>query len=125
VGKYEGDGSACAPTTCPAPVLGTCCRAATATRGAYCVVETDYTCFGGGTQFTGMVRTCAASTCARTCPCDWDRNGYLSANDLTVFLNDWLAGRADYNNSGGATDLQDYVEFVNCYLGTNPACIRG
>jgi hypothetical protein len=122
-GKYEGDGSVCTPTTCPAPVLGVCCNAATATRGSLCVVGSDYTCFGSGTSFAAGVTSCAASSCARSCPCDWDRSGYLSAADLNAFLNDWLAGHGDFNNSG-STDIQDYTEFANCYLGTNPACIR-
>jgi hypothetical protein len=70
------------------------------------------------------VTTCAAATtCVRSCACDYDRNGFLTVYDFTLFWNDWLAGHADYNNSG-ATDMADYTDFLNCYLGTSSTCIR-
>lgn len=48
------------------------------------------------------------------CPADWNGINGLSPEDLSDYVNDWLAGDADFN-SDGVTDVVDLAEFNDAY----------
>lgn len=56
-----------------------------------------------------------------SCPCDWDRSGNLTLQDLFAFLNSWFAGQGDFNGTGGTT-IGDIFDFVACYLQPPAGC---
>ena len=58
-----------------------------------------------------------------SCPCDWDHDGFLTIADHFRFINDWLAGRGDYNGDG-ATDRQDIADFTSCFNSPPDGCVR-
>lgn len=55
------------------------------------------------------------------CPCDWNGVNGRSLQDVFDFLQDWFAGRGDFNQSG-QSDLQDLFDFLTCYLTNPPEC---
>ncbi len=52
-----------------------------------------------------------------SCHCDWDQSGVLGLVDLYGFTEDWTNENADYN-ADGATNLDDAIAFLICYLGS-------
>ena len=77
---------------CPQPLLGTCCYGATAFQSSHCIVTKSNFCTGAGTTFSAATTACETSMCPRTCACDYNFDGYLNSYDVTLFVNDWLAG---------------------------------
>ncbi|MFN7021798.1 MAG: hypothetical protein ACK4WH_10795, partial [Phycisphaerales bacterium] len=56
-----------------------------------------------------------------SCPCDWDRSGSLTLQDVFEFVNGWFNGQGDFNGSGQTT-LGDLFEFLGCYLSPPAGC---
>jgi hypothetical protein len=123
-GAYQGDNIACTATLCPQPVVGACCIAATATIGARCTVGTAAACTAAAGTYGGDASTCRSANCPTSCPCDWDHSGLLNEHDAFAFLNDYLAGSADFNGDG-VTNTQDLTDFRSCFYHPPAGCIRG
>jgi hypothetical protein len=123
-GTYQSDGSACTATTCPQPVVGACCIAATTTAGPHCTVGSHAACTTAGGTYGGDNSTCRSANCPTTCPCDWDHSGFLSFADLIAFLNDYLAGHADFNGDG-TTNQADLTAFYSCFNSPPAGCAHG
>lgn len=51
---------------------------------------------------------------AATFRCDWNLDGVLNNHDLGAFVNDWMAGNADFNGDG-ATNMLDLQQFIQCF----------
>ncbi len=124
-GTYQGNNVACTatPPTCPQPIVGACCIAATTTHGAFCRVGTAAACTTAGGTYGGDASTCRSANCPTSCACDWDRNGFLNNGDWFAFMNDWLAGNGDFNGDG-TTDRQDVLDFQSCYNAAPAGCVR-
>ncbi|HVU63835.1 MAG TPA: hypothetical protein VHC70_07655 [Phycisphaerales bacterium] len=120
---YRGDGSTCS-TTCPTPVLGSCCRAGSATRGVWCETAYNVGCTAAGEVFTAGQSCSPSALCNGACPCDWNQDGLVNGADLVQFTSDWLAGHGDFDHSM-TTDQADYTAFTQCYSGpATSACIH-
>jgi hypothetical protein len=97
----------CAQVDCSID-LGGCCVP------GYCQVTTQGDCADiGGVWNTSQ--GCTATFCGGTCPCDWDRNGFVNINDLFSFLNAFLLGLGDFNEDGVTTE-DDARAFIGCLL---------
>ena len=66
--------TSCTAATCPQPLIGACCYAASPTRGAYCSVVAQTNCTSNNGTFAGANVTCQAAACPASCPCDWDHD---------------------------------------------------
>ncbi len=59
---------------------------------------------------------------APACPCDWDADGRVGSPDAFAFIDDFFSGRADFNFSG-ATNSQDFFDFLGCFFAPPGECI--
>ncbi|MBC7773269.1 MAG: hypothetical protein H7210_12290, partial [Pyrinomonadaceae bacterium] len=55
------------------------------------------------------------------CPCDWDRDGSLTATDFYSFLNEFMIGVADFNYSGDVSS-QDLFDYLACFMTSPGLC---
>lgn len=60
------------------------------------------------------------------CPCDWNEDGALNAQDFFDYVNDVFAGSGprgdgDFNGDGFANE-QDFFDFSNCFFGPPVGC---
>lgn len=55
------------------------------------------------------------------CPCDVDLDGGLTDADITMFLQDFANGDADFNMDG-ITDITDFLDFYACYTDPSGNC---
>lgn len=49
------------------------------------------------------------------CPCDWNRNGTVTVQDVFDFLASYFSGSGDFNGTGGTT-VQDVFDYLACYF---------
>lgn len=109
-GTFQGNGSSCAQTNCPAPV-GACCF-----PNGFCLVLTQGDCELVGALWKGIGTNCAdgsgngtADACeAATNPADLNSDGSIGPADLAILLGNWgQPGVGDIDGDGavGASDL--------------------
>lgn len=55
------------------------------------------------------------------CPCDWNRSGGVTVQDVFDFLTDWFAGLGDFNNDS-AQSVQDIFDFLTCWFSPPGGC---
>jgi hypothetical protein len=70
--------------------------------------------FRGGWQNTVSAPVVAPQWPQSTCPCDFNRVGGLTIQDLFDFYTAFFQGNADYNNDG-ATNTMDLMQFSDCF----------
>jgi hypothetical protein len=68
----------------------------------------------------GVLDSCQG---ASQCPCDFNRSGGVSVQDIFDFLGAYFSAlpAADFNQSGGIT-VQDIFDFLSCYFGRPAGC---
>jgi hypothetical protein len=116
-GAYQGEGSTCGLTNCPAPT-GICCRGATCNTllpQANCTV----TGFIAGVAFPPGPN-CSGSTITACCYADYNKINGIEVQDVFDFINDWLAGSPFANTggsgSGGTLAVQNIFDFLNAWF---------
>ena len=87
-GTFEGADTACAPSPCPPPTIGSCCF------GSQCSELTPEGCVNGGGVFIALGSECADNACAPRACC-------LSSGDCIVVTPDICL------SVGGASDAAD------------------
>lgn len=58
---------------------------------------------------------------APPCPCDWDRSGDTTIQDLFEFLSDWFAGTGDFSNDQ-THSVDDIFQFLACWFALPGGC---
>jgi hypothetical protein len=123
-GRYRGNGTTCEPNPCvPPPARGACCIPGSDTTNPRCAIITQANCTEAGGTYGGDNVTCRAANCPTACACDINRNGVLDLRDLFAFLNDYMAGNADFDGDDD-TDAADLNAFVTCFQTAPTGCVR-
>ena len=56
------------------------------------------------------------------CPCDWNRSGAVTVQDIFDYLSAYFGGTGDFNGTAGTT-VQDIFDFLACYFSPpRPPC---
>ena len=115
-GSYQGDYTACTPSTCPQPPTGACCDPAT---GA-CSIATQSACAAGAGLYQGNNTTCTPNPCEQPCTLlgDVNTDGTVNGLDIDGFVRALLGlpalpgenpACAEYGTGGLETDLAAFV----------------
>lgn len=108
---------------------GPCANCGTASHLIVGVVANTryYVRVAGNSRATGAFRlfaTFASNVPAGTpgpCPCDWDGNGSLEAEDIVAFIDGFMNSTTDFNNDG-YVDPEDLADFLDCYTSARGSC---
>jgi subtilisin-like proprotein convertase family protein len=58
---------------------------------------------------------------APRCPCDWNRSGSITVQDIFDFLTDWFTSLGDFNNDS-SQGVQDIFDFLTCWFSPPSGC---